>query len=115
MSDGKRVREDYTSAYEKDISRLLLRRGEKCILELYGEPAEAVQSIIDKLVEENKGLRAEKLNRSYYCPECGSTEFEIGHNASPNERECNSCGQSWWPDVDYSDAIRKNLAERQTK
>lgn len=50
-----------------------------------------------------------------YCPECGSDEFKIGHNASPNEHECKNCGQSWWPDVDYTKSVRENLAERHNK
>jgi hypothetical protein len=46
-----------------------------------------------------------------YCPECGSDEFKIGHNASPNEHECKNCGQSWWPDVDYTDTVRSHLRD----
>lgn len=43
-----------------------------------------------------------------YCPECGSEEYQRAYGGSPGERVC-SCGQSWWPDVDYASTVQGNL------
>lgn len=45
-----------------------------------------------------------------YCPECGSYETE-----APQEGcgySCASCGQEWHGDINYTDVVRKHLAER---
>ncbi len=33
------------------------------------------------------------------CPECKSVEFK---QAFDGERECKSCGQSWYADISYT-------------
>jgi hypothetical protein len=43
-----------------------------------------------------------------YCQECGSEEYQRAYGGSPGERVC-SCGQSWWPDVDYAATVQGNL------
>jgi hypothetical protein len=84
----------------------------------------------DEQISRLKRLRAEFINLgevdqntlpekpstnglTYYCPECGNSEFIIGINVPGNqERICTDCDQTWFPDVDYTDAIRLNLKER---
>ena len=41
-----------------------------------------------------------------YCPECGSLDvrYEDG-----NHKQCASCAQEWFSDIDYSDVVRQNL------
>lgn len=45
-----------------------------------------------------------------FCPECGCKEFKYAE--WNKEHECVKCGQSWFKDVDYSNAIAGNLSER---
>ena len=41
-----------------------------------------------------------------YCPECGSLDvrYEDG-----NHKQCASCAQEWFSDIEYSDVVRQNL------
>lgn len=43
---------------------------------------------------------------AWFCPECGHEEYESGDGDS---KFCSICGQEWFADVDYSDAIQENL------
>lgn len=44
-----------------------------------------------------------------YCPECGCEEHEP--SGYSNGHFCSSCGQEWFPDVDYTCVVTKHLAE----
>jgi hypothetical protein len=41
-----------------------------------------------------------------FCPECGCEEYREGIDG---ERECVKCTQSWFPDVNYMEAVAQNL------
>jgi hypothetical protein len=53
----------------------------------------------------------EALRQWTYCPECGSQEYKEVSGGSLGERVCD-CGQSWFPDVDYTNTVRRNLYNR---
>lgn len=40
-----------------------------------------------------------EADKAKCCPECASTTFK---QAFDGERECKSCGQSWYADIAYS-------------
>lgn len=42
-----------------------------------------------------------------YCPECGCDGFKRAD--WNNENECVDCGQSWFPDIDYTNTVRGHL------
>jgi uncharacterized Zn finger protein len=44
-----------------------------------------------------------------YCPECGSKESESIYGK--DSQSCDNCGQEWFPSIDYSEVVRKNLIE----
>ncbi len=48
-----------------------------------------------------------------YCPECGCSEYKRAD--WNNENECTDCGQSWYPDIDYTRTVRAYLAQRKTQ
>jgi len=35
------------------------------------------------------------------CPECNCKEYVNKNLVGPGYRECKSCGQEWWTDIDY--------------
>ena len=39
------------------------------------------------------------------CPECGCSDFVNKDLVGDGYRECRSCGQEWWIDVDYSKPV----------
>ena len=42
------------------------------------------------------------------CPERGEDKFERGEWRNGNEEHiCQRCGQSWFPDVDYSKKVQQ--------
>jgi Zn ribbon nucleic-acid-binding protein len=42
-------------------------------------------------------------NQTTACPECGEADYQHGEWREGNyEHVCTLCGQSWFPDVDYS-------------
>lgn len=43
-----------------------------------------------------------------YCPECGCEEL---HHEEGEHKQCASCHQEWFSDIDYSDVVRGNLAK----
>lgn len=49
----------------------------------------------------------EKHTRNTSCPECGCPEFKEAYD---KERECISCHQSWYEDVDYRHVTAARLA-----
>lgn len=44
-----------------------------------------------------------------YCPECGSDE--VGHQEG-DHKQCATCHQEWFSDIDYSDVVRVHLATK---
>ena len=46
-----------------------------------------------------------------YCPECGSDKI---HHAEGDHKQCAVCFQEWFADIDYTDVVQKNLANRHT-
>lgn len=65
----------------------------------------------DRLAKALASAEAEnkRLKTWAYCPECGSDEI---HHAAKEHKQCAKCWQEWFSDVNYSDAVTKNLAER---
>jgi hypothetical protein len=47
-----------------------------------------------------------------YCPECGGAEVVNKDALGRGYRQCKSCGQEWWTDIDYASVIRGHLAKR---
>jgi hypothetical protein len=45
-----------------------------------------------------------------FCPECGSDKQQRGAGMEPSHRHCLGCGQEWFTDLDYTDAVRSNLS-----
>lgn len=43
---------------------------------------------------------------SWFCPECGSEDHENGGGGS---KYCSVCGQEWFSDVNYSEALQENI------
>lgn len=40
------------------------------------------------------------------CPECGASDYQRGEWREGNyEHICDACGQSWFPDIDYSKPV----------
>lgn len=53
--------------------------------------------------------RTDKPSAWGFCPECGSEKYTNENFLGNGSRFCESCGQDWWTDVDYSDTVAKIL------
>lgn len=60
--------------------------------------------------DQGAAVRSEAVaDKWHWCPECGSEECTpTGYD---NGKYCSDCGQEWFPDLDYSDVVRKHLTE----
>ena len=62
-----------------------------------------------KLEAAAASLEAQEPVAWNYCPECGSDDHaHLGGEGF----FCQNCGQEWFPDVDYTDAVKNNLSNR---
>lgn len=66
--------------------------------------------LVDTLAPDTERLgggERESVKDWAFCPECGCREsWTISRGG---ERECKKCKQTWFPDIDYSDAVSDNL------
>ena len=110
MGETREIDADTTDLFpvgsEADPSKLLA-----CI---YFKDGSAIQQTIDVLremqIEIGYAAPVQPVKQEpmawMYCPECGSLDvrYEDG-----NHKQCASCAQEWFSDIDYSDVVRQNL------
>jgi len=58
-------------------------------------------------IERLKGGQGEAVVWSY-CPECGCEDL---HHEQGEHKQCASCYQEWFSDIDYSEVVRGNLVK----
>ncbi len=88
----------------------MIEMGEKIA---WGSDSEIMREAAD-CIEQRASASVQPVHWTY-CPECGEQEYQRAYGGSPGERVCLGCGQSWFPDVNYINTVRANLAERHTK
>lgn len=82
------------------------------LYQAYTSCAKAAITALNTNLPEGETNYPEKPVSWDYCPECGEQKYQRAYGGSPGERVCLGCGQSWFPDVNYTNAVRGNLAER---
>lgn len=83
---------------ENKILKASLVAAEERVAQLEGDLAQAADS-----------LEAQEAVAWNYCPECGGTDHaHLGGEGF----FCQDCGQEWFPDLNYTDVVKKNLSKR---
>jgi hypothetical protein len=60
--------------------------------------------IVDCVIN-HTSIWAEKFHKTEFCPECGCKEYTNENFIGKGYRNCTTCGQEWWTDVNYNKPI----------